>query len=385
MKKIVLALAACGVIVGSGILWGNLASANEEKTSEEIEALAKSSAVLAITDQHSVNQSYNVLERWITQQPKENAQSRENKGEDIHQEQTAQDWAVYYSECYKTEKGCCVTIQEDGTCTYDKKTLAERKQRMEQVCAEGHPEHAKCNQALLGELQKVENMSEDDRQDLLQARAYEARKDINVKLGQGGEPGAPAIVFNNRGNPLTEAPLSMVFPTSEAVHNASHDASRKDDISPEQTSAIRANDAYTRQLVEYSNKSEEQLKAMGVDDTTIKKAQEMHELIKDLTPVQQKQFADYVANEQLKRRKERHADILQKLWDEIQRDADEQRRKELAALHNELAGIQKMLGSENVDCNPNNPGDCYKVYDAETPQGVSVTGGRTMSETIDIR
>ena len=104
MKKLILALAACGIIAGSGILWASSVSADEEK--KDIQALATDSSVLAITNKHSVSQSSDILERWLLQQPEnapgltsvkedaEAAQQRANTGDKIHQHQ------IFYLEKY---------------------------------------------------------------------------------------------------------------------------------------------------------------------------------------------------------------------------------------------------------------------------------------------
>ena len=385
MKKLILALAACGIIAGSGILWASSVSADEEK--KDIQALATDSSVLAITNKHSVSQSSDILERWLLQQPEnapgltsvkedaEAAQQRANTGDKIHQQQTAQDWALYYSSgCEKTTEGCCITVERvDGkiVCTdHDHKTLEQRRQRMEEVCKEQN--NSACNKTLLEELEHIESLSDFERQNLVQARAHEARERV-YDFGY--------VYTSTEGTKYELLPNSAITPTSQAVRDASSAAKENNNITPEDDSALRTNDAYTRQLISDSQKSEQELRDMGADEERIQAAKDLHEKVGDLTEQEQEELADAIAEQQLKYREQRQADILRKVREQIEKEADERRKRRLKAVANELEAIQKSL-SGSMDCKGN---ECYKVYDVGDKNGKSVTNGQTMSEYIDIR
>ena len=371
MKKIILALATCGVITGSvmlcarpvaaswrdlggGIAWRwevNEFNAAHDKydNDPEFQAMARNrdlyAAELAYARAAATNDIAKVLEHnrsgiyWT-------------RDRDRWDRTTLDDTFLYWLNC----TNCCVELKDDGDGCKKRRKAQSYSDRVQIVkdlfCSDTTRNIAMNNcQTLLDGMERIHNLPQAEQDDLLFARGY----DLQVSADH-----------------VDNGAVVMETHAAKGENDRSIDAS--------QSSATRYFSGKIQEALrdENSNVTKTLLRVSGArsTDELLEKRGGPFGVLTDIRSLSILHAETLMADQ-----RRRNEDILRGIRERIEQEANARRRAQLQAVTNELEALQRSL-SGAMNCRGD---DCYKVYDVGDKVGKSVTNNQSMSDYIDIR
>ncbi|MBP5344291.1 MAG: hypothetical protein J6Y85_04395 [Alphaproteobacteria bacterium] len=271
----------------------------------------------------------------------------------------ATEWALYYSECNNDAAGCCVKKTSGSTLCGEKDelTLDQRIQNMEAECQK-KPTSQDCNKILLQSMKQVRDMDPDKRKTLYYARAYEAWKNPRPERGVCGDD-RESVGFDEVKDHLDKLKYNT-------------------DINAEESSAARFQYEMRTRLLTGIYPCDEQVSLEPHVPDEIANIPGFSDLSYD----QKCAVALYQMSQQVAEQMKSHYDQQTTFLSGLAATNEKARQERMEKKKAELATVAQNI-SQNSNCT--NPSDCYMVYDAGHEEGVSVTGGQTLSSKIDIR